>query len=73
MLEYAALNLVPSHLDEVRRRKEMFVDKTKAAVQERLAKEINYWDHRAVQLKEQELAGKTQRPAQFGAGSPACR
>ena len=57
-LEYAALNLVPSHLDEVRRHKETLVDKTKAAVQERLAKEINYWDHRAVQLKEQELAGK---------------
>ena len=58
VLEYAALNLVPSHLDEVRRHKETLVDKTKAAVQERLAKEINYWDHRAVQLKEQELAGK---------------
>lgn len=59
VLEYATLNLVPSHLDEVRRRKELLVDKTKAAVQERLTKEINYWDHRAVQLKEQELAGKT--------------
>jgi hypothetical protein len=58
VLEYAALNLVPSHLDEVRRHKETLVDKTKAAVQERLSKEINYWDHRAVQLKEQELAGK---------------
>ncbi len=58
VLEYAALNLVPSHLDEVRRHKETLVDKTKAAVQERLAKEINYWDHRAVQLKDQELAGK---------------
>ena len=56
--EYAALNLVPSHLDEVGRHKETLVGKTKAAVQERLAKEINYWDHRAVQLKEQELAGK---------------
>ena len=30
-----------------------------AAVHERLTKEINYWDHRAVQLKEQELAGRT--------------
>ncbi len=58
VLAYAAENLVPSHLDEVRRHKETLVDKTKAAVQERLAKEINYWDHRAVQLKEQELAGK---------------
>jgi superfamily II DNA or RNA helicase len=59
VLEYAALNLVPAHLDDLRRRKEILVDKTKAAVQERLAKEINYWDHRAVQLKEQELAGRT--------------
>ncbi len=42
----------------MRRHKETLVDKTKAAVQERLAKEISYWDHRAVQLKEQELAGK---------------
>jgi hypothetical protein len=29
-----------------------------AAVKERLTKEINYWDHRAAQLKEQELAGR---------------
>lgn len=59
VLEYAAIHLVPSHLGEVRRHKELLIDKTKAAVQERLAKEINYWDHRAVQLKEQELAGRT--------------
>src|SRR5439155_12090959 len=26
--------------------------------QDRLTKEINYWDHRATQLKDQELAGK---------------
>jgi hypothetical protein len=29
-----------------------------AAVKDRLTKEINYWDHRANQLKDQELAGK---------------
>ncbi|MFH1924287.1 MAG: helicase-related protein [Planctomycetota bacterium] len=58
VLEYAAQHLVPSHLEELRRRKESLIDKTKAAVQERLTKEINYWDHRAVQLKEQELAGR---------------
>src|SRR6185295_19007297 len=29
-----------------------------AAVKERLTKEINYWDFRAEQLKEQERAGK---------------
>jgi len=27
-------------------------------VQDRLTKEINYWDHRAAQLKDQELAGR---------------
>ena len=59
VLEYAAQHLVPSHLGEVRLRKETLIDKTKAAVHERLTKEINYWDHRAVQLKEQELAGRT--------------
>jgi hypothetical protein len=30
-----------------------------AAVKDRLTKEINYWDHRANQLKDQELAGRT--------------
>jgi len=57
-MEHAAIHLVPQHLDELRRRKEELLDKTKAAVQERLTKEINYWDHRATQLKDQELAGK---------------
>jgi superfamily II DNA or RNA helicase len=56
--EHAAMHLVPRHLDELRRRKEELIDKTKAAVKERLTKEINYWDHRAAQLKDQELAGR---------------
>jgi hypothetical protein len=56
--EHAALHLVPEHLQDVRSRKESLIDKTKAAVQERLTKEINYWDHRAAALKDQELAGK---------------
>jgi hypothetical protein len=50
--------MVPQHLDELRRRKEELIDKTKAAVKDRLTKEINYWDHRAAALKDQELAGK---------------
>jgi hypothetical protein len=48
-------------LDEVRKRREALVDKTKAAVKERLSKEINYWDHRAQELKAQEQAGRTPR------------
>ena len=59
VLEHAAQHLVPSHLTELRRRKESLIDKTKAAVYERLTKEITYWDHRANQLKDQELAGRT--------------
>jgi Domain of unknown function (DUF3883) len=57
-LEYAAIHLVPDHLGEVRRRKEELVIKTLAAVKDRLTKEINHWDHRAAQLKDQELAGR---------------
>ena len=57
--EYAAIHLVPEHLGEVRQRKESVIDKTLAAVKDRLTKEISYWDHRAAQLKDQELAGRT--------------
>src|SRR5581483_3401579 len=57
-MEHAAIQLVPQHLEEVRHRKEELLDKTKAAVLDRLTKEINYWDHRAAQLKEQELSGR---------------
>ncbi len=39
-------------------RKLELIDKTEAAVKERLTKEISYWDHRAEQLKLQEQAGK---------------
>ncbi|PIP36626.1 MAG: RNA helicase [Desulfobacterales bacterium CG23_combo_of_CG06-09_8_20_14_all_52_9] len=57
-LGYAVQYLVPTHLQEVKSRKEALVDKTMAAVKERLTTEINYWDHRAEQLKQQELAGR---------------
>ncbi|HPY73771.1 MAG TPA: helicase-related protein, partial [Methanothrix sp.] len=55
---YAAEHIVPEHLSEVRQRREELVDKTRSAVKERLTKEINYWDHRAHELKELELAGR---------------
>lgn len=58
VLEHAIRHLVPDHLNEVRRRKEELIDKTLIAVRDRLTKEINYWDHRAAQLKDQELSGK---------------
>jgi superfamily II DNA or RNA helicase len=55
---YAISQLAPRHLDEVRERREDLIDKTLEAVHKRLTKEINYWDKRAVQLKEDARAGK---------------
>ncbi|MEP0959976.1 DUF3883 domain-containing protein [Microcoleus sp. FACHB-1515] len=55
---YAIAHLVPDHLQEARQRKEALIAKTLKAVNERLAKEILYWDTRAEALKQQEAAGK---------------
>jgi superfamily II DNA or RNA helicase len=55
---YAVAQVVPEHLSEVRSRRLDLIAKTEAAVQDRLTKEISYWDHRAEQLKLQEQAGK---------------
>ncbi|MBX6329364.1 MAG: DUF3883 domain-containing protein, partial [Pseudolabrys sp.] len=55
---HAIAKVVPEHLTEVRDRKLALLDKTEAAVKDRLTKEINYWDFRAEQLKEQERAGR---------------
>jgi superfamily II DNA/RNA helicase len=55
---HAISNVVPEHLAEVRAQKLPLLDKTEAAVKDRLTKEINYWDFRAEQLKAQEQAGK---------------
>lgn len=61
VLEYAVQSVVPEHFNEVKTRKEELVDKTMAAVKDRLTKEITYWDHRAEELKAHELAGRTPR------------
>ncbi len=58
VLARAATELVPQHLNEVRHRKEDLAARTLAAVQERLRGEVRYWDHRAMQLQEQERAGR---------------
>jgi superfamily II DNA or RNA helicase len=55
---YAIENVVPGHLEEVRDRRVAWIEKARNAVKDRLTKEINYWDHRAEQLKLQEQAGK---------------
>ena len=56
---HAITRVVPEHLQEVRGRRLSWIEKTRAAVKDRLTKEFNYWDHRAAELKLLEQAGKT--------------
>jgi hypothetical protein len=57
-LAYAVSHVMPEHLEEVRRRRLEWVEKARAAVKDRLTKEIAYWDHRAEELRLQEQAGR---------------
>ena len=60
-LALAASTLVPEHFDEVAGRRIAHVDKTLAAVHERLTKEIDYWSDRYIKLTEDQAAGKDVR------------
>jgi SNF2 family DNA or RNA helicase len=57
-LAHAVTHVVPDHLADIRSRKLELIDKTEAAVKDRLTKEISHWDHRAQELKLQEEAGR---------------
>ena len=54
----AIASIVPEHVREVRERRTEWIAKTRAAVQQRLTKEIAHWDSRANALQLQEEAGK---------------
>ncbi len=54
----AIREIVPEHLGEIRDASLELIEKTRAAVQDRLTKEIAHWDRRAEELKAQERAGK---------------
>ena len=61
--DYAVEHLVPVHFDEVKAHRETLIQKTMRAVQERLTKEINYWDKRANEYEQkahdsEQLIGK---------------
>ena len=58
-MKHAIAKVVPEHLQEVRGQRQAWIDKTRAAVKDRLTKEIAYWDHRAQQLQQQEAAGRS--------------
>jgi superfamily II DNA or RNA helicase len=60
-LAHASTHLVPEHFAEVRTRRETHVDKTLAAVHERLVKEINYWSDRYIKFQDDMAAGKDVR------------
>ncbi len=60
-LAHASTHLVPEHFNEVRERREAHVDKTMAAVHERLVREINYWSDRYIKLQDDLSAGKDVR------------
>ncbi|TGP85630.1 MULTISPECIES: helicase-related protein [unclassified Mesorhizobium] len=58
---YAISELVPRHLEEVRARRVYEIERTEAAVKERLRREILHWQHRALELEREEQAGRQQR------------
>lgn len=60
-LALAAATLVPEHFQEVAGRRIANVDKTLAAVHERLTTEISFWSDRWIKLKEDLEAGKDVR------------
>ena len=71
VLEYAALNLVPSHLDEMRRHKETLVDKTKAAV--RTARQGNQLlGSSCCPVERAGVGGQNQCPTQLRNGPTTC-
>ncbi|WP_170364044.1 helicase-related protein [Ruegeria arenilitoris] len=59
--QFATVELAQEHVSEVRARRNPEIDKVEQEVKARLKKEINYWDARAFELKEEEKAGKKTR------------
>ena len=60
-IRYATVELAQGHVAEVRTRRLPEIKKVEQEVRARLKKEINYWDARAFELKEEEKAGKKTR------------
>ncbi len=60
-VEYASATVARHHFEEVSARTYERVDKTKRLVRDRLQTEINYWDRRASEIRENERAGRSSR------------
>ena len=59
--QFATINLGKTHVDEVKARRLPEIDKVEQEVRARLKKEINYWDNRSAELKQDERAGRKVR------------
>ena len=60
-LEFATVELARQHVAQVKARRLPEIDKVAAEVRARLGREINHWDKRAAELREEENAGKKTR------------
>lgn len=55
---YAISEIIPEHFTSVRDHNLKMLDKIAKAVKDRMTQEIQYWDFRAIELREKEAAGK---------------
>ena len=60
-IRFATVELAQVHVTEVKARRLPEIDKVEQEVRARLKKEVNYWDARAFELKEEERAGRQTR------------
>ena len=65
IIRHAISSIVPPNVEEVRARRLPQIGKLESEISAPLRKEINYWDHRAEELKSQERAWQAHP-------SPAC-
>ena len=60
-IRFATVELAQGHVAEIKARRLPEIEKVEQEVRSRLKKEINYWDSRAFELKEEEKAGRKTR------------
>lgn len=61
VIAYASTTVARAHAEAVTARTHERVDRTKRLVRERLQHEINFWDRRASEIRDNERAGKSSR------------
>ena len=71
VVNYAIEHIIQKHVDELKQRRLPEIEKVEREVTARLKKEINYWDHRAEDLKARERAGHRTRLSSANAAARA--